>query len=101
MNTETWTTELGNKVELNWEVKSNDLNVWKIISVTIKGKIYKSDGETDNGTLVIKNGKTYRFNVPAEILKAIDEAYETAKANIAESVKDHDDYTYRMAQLGY
>jgi hypothetical protein len=103
MKSETWTTELGNKVELNWEVKSNDLNVWTVITVTAKGKVYTSDGEIDNGKLVVKDCgiKSLRLTVPSEILEKISEARKSAKASIADSVEEHNNYLRRMAQLGY
>ena len=103
MKSETWTTELGNKVELNWEVKSNDLNVWTVITVTAKDKVYTSDGEIDNSKLVVKQDgeKMLRLAVPAEILEKISEARKIAKASIADSVEEHDNYLRRMAQLGY
>lgn len=101
MKSETWTTERGNKVEMNWEVKSNDINVWTEITVLANGKEYKSDGQTDEGKLVIKNNGSFRLVVPAEILAEINETRKNAKANIASSAKEHNDYINRMSEIGY
>ncbi len=103
MKSETWTTERGNKVEMTWEVAHNDINVWTKIEVSVNGKKYTSDGQTENGALVVKQIgiSANLMKVPSEIIDAIKNAQQSAKAEIAKNVADHNEYINRMSEIGY
>lgn len=103
MKSEKWTTEKGTEIELNWEVNANDINVWTVITVSVNGKNWKSDGQIKNGNLVITQIgiSTALLPVSSEILDEIASARQAAKAAIAENVSEHKDYINRMHEIGY